>query len=88
MAILILFVLFFPETLRAVVGNGSIPARGLNRTAWSVISRQNRARQGLAPGNTEIKTERALRKEINPVRYERITHERVSAFFPSLDAFF
>ncbi|KAF8307811.1 MFS general substrate transporter, partial [Clavulina sp. PMI_390] len=38
--VFIFFVLFFPETLRSLVGNGSIPASGLNRTAWSVISQR------------------------------------------------
>lgn len=34
--LLIPVTLFFPETLRALVGNGSKPAHGLNRTVWSV----------------------------------------------------
>ncbi|KAF8307810.1 MFS general substrate transporter [Clavulina sp. PMI_390] len=45
-SVLVPFVLFFPETLRSLVGNGSIPAHGLNRTAWSIISRRWAARHG------------------------------------------
>ena len=34
--ILILFTL--PETARCLVGDGSIPARGINRTLWSILT--------------------------------------------------
>ncbi|KAF8307790.1 MFS general substrate transporter [Clavulina sp. PMI_390] len=30
-------IFFLPETLRSLVGNGSIPARGFSRSLWSVI---------------------------------------------------
>ncbi|GAA5956983.1 hypothetical protein JCM21900_006723 [Sporobolomyces salmonicolor] len=37
-------ILFLPETLRSLVGNGSIPARGLNRSLISIIQDRRRAR--------------------------------------------
>lgn len=58
---LIPLVLFFPETLRAIVGNGSIPARGLNRSAWSIIKGRKKGAQELA------EVEASVKKEINPV---------------------
>ncbi|GAA5891148.1 hypothetical protein JCM5296_004909 [Sporobolomyces johnsonii] len=41
---LVAIILFLPETLRSVVGNGSIPARGLNRSLISIIQDRRRAR--------------------------------------------
>lgn len=40
---LILMVLFFPETGRAIVGNGSAPANGINRTLMSCIVPRGRS---------------------------------------------
>lgn len=36
-ACLVLFMLLFPETCRKVVGNGSIPAKGINRSLFSYL---------------------------------------------------
>lgn len=44
--LLIPVILFFPETLRALVGNGSKPAHGLNRTVWSIMADAVRRRRG------------------------------------------
>jgi hypothetical protein len=33
--------LFLPETARSIVGNGSLPARGLNRTCYNFVGRPN-----------------------------------------------
>lgn len=41
---LILMVIFFPETGRAIVGNGSVPCKGINRTLISCIFPTPRAR--------------------------------------------
>ncbi|KAH7564316.1 hypothetical protein BM1_01363 [Bipolaris maydis] len=43
--LLILFVFFFPETCRKVVGNGSIPPRGVNRSVISCIQQRKRRKQ-------------------------------------------
>jgi multidrug resistance protein len=41
--LLVLFVLLFPETCRNVVGNGSIPARGVNQSVLSWWQHRKRA---------------------------------------------
>lgn len=40
--LLILFFFLFPETCRAVVGNGSIPATGINRSLFSYLQQSNK----------------------------------------------
>ncbi|GAA5828181.1 hypothetical protein JCM5353_007823, partial [Sporobolomyces roseus] len=42
--ILIAIVLFLPETLRSIVGNGSIPARGINLSLLSIWQERRRSR--------------------------------------------
>lgn len=43
-ALLVVFVFLFPETCRAVVGNGSIPAKGVSRSVLSCVQeRRNRS---------------------------------------------
>ncbi|KAN0110659.1 chloramphenicol resistance protein [Hyaloscypha variabilis] len=39
---LILIIIFLPETSRAIVGDGSIPAKGVNRTLFSYMSPRSR----------------------------------------------
>ncbi|GAA5840005.1 hypothetical protein JCM11251_006585 [Rhodosporidiobolus azoricus] len=48
---LLLIVLFLPETLRSLVGNGSIPARGINR---SLVSIWHEHRRRKAAGGREM----------------------------------
>ncbi|KAH6638424.1 major facilitator superfamily domain-containing protein [Boeremia exigua] len=43
--LLVLFTFLFPETCRNVVGNGSIPARGINRSVISCIQQRKLAKQ-------------------------------------------
>lgn len=43
--LLLLFVGLFPETCRAVVGNGGIPARGVDRSLFSYLVERRRRRQ-------------------------------------------
>jgi len=43
-AILVLVILFSPETLRSLVGNGSVPAKGVSRTVWSIYSTRRKER--------------------------------------------
>jgi hypothetical protein len=38
-----MFVIFFPETCRTVVGNGSIPARGINLSVLGYMAQRKRA---------------------------------------------
>ncbi|GAA5926950.1 MFS transporter [Sporobolomyces koalae] len=43
--ILVAIILFLPETLRSIVGNGSIPAKGMNLSLLSVWQKHRRARK-------------------------------------------
>ncbi|BGP33415.1 hypothetical protein JCM10296v2_005216 [Rhodotorula toruloides] len=47
---LLLIILFLPETLRSLVGNGSIPARGMNRSLVSVWQQRQRRRRAGGDG--------------------------------------
>ena len=42
--LLVVFTLFFPETCRNVVGNGSIPAKGINQSILGYIQQRRHAR--------------------------------------------
>ncbi len=48
--VLLLIVLFLPETLRSLVGNGSIAARGLNRSLVSIWQQRQLARKNRQAG--------------------------------------
>ncbi|GAA5888534.1 hypothetical protein JCM6882_008988 [Rhodosporidiobolus microsporus] len=47
---LLLILLFLPETLRSLVGNGSIPARGVNRSLVSIWQEHRRRKAAAAGG--------------------------------------
>jgi multidrug resistance protein len=47
--LLVIFTLFFPETCRTVVGNGSIPARGINLSVLGYLQQRKHSRKA----NTE-----------------------------------
>jgi multidrug resistance protein len=42
-ALLMIFIFFFPETCRNVVGNGSIPAKGINQSVLGYLKHRNLA---------------------------------------------
>jgi multidrug resistance protein len=76
--LLVLFIFLFPETCRSVVGNGSIPARGVNQ---SVISWwQQRGRQSPSGIDTEEETKPEKRKVAfpNPFATFKIVAEKES----------
>ncbi|KAI0109245.1 major facilitator superfamily transporter [Nemania sp. FL0031] len=53
---LLMIVLALPETARPIVGNGSIPATGLNRTLLSVLSSNCRGGRNKLPRDPAVKT--------------------------------
>ncbi|KAF8307791.1 MFS general substrate transporter [Clavulina sp. PMI_390] len=57
-------ILFFPETLRALVGNGSIPARGMSRSLWSIIKAAKQKAQDQSTTATVVPD--ARKKSGNP----------------------
>ncbi|KAI9781779.1 MAG: hypothetical protein M1839_005772 [Geoglossum umbratile] len=69
------FVLFFPETLRKLVGNGSIPAKGVNRTVVSVLRR----RASLPPNAVQQTGKRELQMP-NPMASLKVLFDRNTIF--------
>ncbi|KAI1123222.1 major facilitator superfamily transporter [Nemania abortiva] len=53
---LLIIVLALPETARPIVGNGSIPATGMNRTLLSVFSSSCRGGRNKTPGVANVGT--------------------------------
>lgn len=66
--VLVAHALFFPETLRSVVGNGSIPARGLNVTLWDLLTKHRKRGEDGNVKDEKLET-RAPRKGVSPVRF-------------------
>lgn len=76
LAVFVPSLLFMPETLRTLVGNGSIPAKGLNKT----VSRVIRGMRGRTTEEPDEETKRHMigngpKKDINPVRGYRIGYQ-------------
>ncbi|PVI01598.1 MFS general substrate transporter [Periconia macrospinosa] len=80
--LLVLFVFLFPETCRAVVGNGSIPARGVNRSLLSYIQeRKQRKSHTVTVQDQEEDTAPAEKPKFklpNPLKTLRILGEKES----------
>ncbi|KAH7109476.1 major facilitator superfamily domain-containing protein [Dendryphion nanum] len=79
--LLVIFAFFFPETCRNVVGNGSVPAKGVNRSIISYIQDRKKARtvqQDSESAQPTVQIE--WRKFIfpNPIRTLRILGEKES----------
>ncbi|UPX11210.1 uncharacterized protein EKO05_0001830 [Ascochyta rabiei] len=90
--LLISFAFLFPETCRNVVGNGSIPARGINQSVISCIQQRKLAKQS-APAeddheiNSDVKP--ARRKiSLNPLATLRILGEKESCIILLYNGFF
>ncbi|KAI5480593.1 hypothetical protein MNV49_000289 [Pseudohyphozyma bogoriensis] len=83
--VLILIVVFLPETLRAIVGNGSIPAQGVNRTVLSIFRTRNR------PPPEDTMTTPALPrktwKDVNPVSSLKLFREKDAIMVLTFNAF-
>jgi multidrug resistance protein len=88
--LLVLFIFLFPETCRNVVGNGSIPATGINQ---SVISWWQQRRKRLSLGvdaevERESKPERRKVAFPNPLATFKIIAEKESAIILLYNGFF
>ncbi|GAA5895632.1 MFS transporter [Sporobolomyces salmoneus] len=66
--ILIAIILFLPETLRSLVGNGSIPARGVNVSLLSLWQQHRRARESSTDALSVATIERPPKKTWKDVR--------------------
>ncbi|KAF1349330.1 MFS general substrate transporter [Lizonia empirigonia] len=90
--LLVLFAFLFPETCRNVVGNGSIPARGINRSVISCIQQRKLAKQSaLAEADHDTDTDaRPTKRKIslNPLATLRILGEKESCIILLYNGFF
>lgn len=86
--LLVLFIFLFPETCRKVVGNGSIPPTGVNRSVISCIQQRKLAKQ---LGNDDPRVERPEKTKVpfpNPMATLRILLEKESGIILLYNGFF
>lgn len=84
--LLFLFVLFFPETCRNVVGNGSIPATGVNQSVLSWWQHRRRAKD--PDVQQEPKPEKRKVGFPNPIETLKIIGEKESGIILLYNGFF
>ncbi|RDI81691.1 hypothetical protein Vi05172_g8319 [Venturia inaequalis] len=87
--LLILFSIFFPETCRNVVGNGSIPTRGVNRSVLGYL--QQRKRNADLESLASKKANNGEKRKLNipnPLRTLKILGEKESALVLLYNGFF
>ena len=81
--LLVIFTLFFPETCRNVVGNGSIPAKGINLSILGYIQQRRHAREAeddedVEHASIQLAAKRSKMKFPNPLRTLKILGEKES----------
>lgn len=89
--LLVVFAFLFPETCRNVVGNGSIPARGINQSVISWYQQHKLAKQSaLAADDHEAAVVRSAKTKIslNPLATFRILCEKESCIILLYNGFF
>jgi multidrug resistance protein len=91
--LLIIFVFLFPETCRNVVGNGSIPARGINRSVISCIQQRKIAKKSALvldkPDDDKQKPPPTKCKiSLNPLATLRILADKESCIILLYNGFF
>lgn len=79
--LLVVFALFFPETCRNVVGNGSIPAKGVNQSILGYLQHRKHARQANSADDASSVATKGKRKISipNPLKTLKILGEKESA---------
>jgi multidrug resistance protein len=88
--LLVLFALLFPETCRKVVGNGSIPAKGINQSLVSYLQRRNLSKNSPNPQPQDIqpKKTKVNWSSLNPLLTLRILAEKESCIVLLYNGFF
>ena len=88
--LLVVFGFFFPETCRNVVGNGSIPAKGVNQSVLGYIQQRRHARETESIHDDQSFTLQKKRKHNfpNPFEVTRILAEKESAILLIYNGFF
>ncbi|KAH7087224.1 major facilitator superfamily domain-containing protein [Paraphoma chrysanthemicola] len=87
--LLVLFVFLFPETCRKVVGNGSIPAKGINQSVISWWQQRRLAKQG--PSDIPDETTKLEKRKMslpNPMATFKIIAEKESGIVLLYNGFF
>ena len=77
----VIFAFFFPETGRNVVGNGSIPTRGLNRSVLGYVQQKRHRREAAAEEDNDSCLSPPPSQKIrvaNPLRTLRLLGEKLS----------
>ncbi|KAJ4345832.1 uncharacterized protein N0V89_011967 [Didymosphaeria variabile] len=76
--LLVIFIFFFPETCRSVVGNGSIPPTGVNRSFFSYLQERKERREAV-PGEEQLPPPEKRKFTFpNPLKTLRILGEKES----------
>ncbi|KAF1925372.1 MFS general substrate transporter [Didymella exigua CBS 183.55] len=87
--LLVIFVFLFPETCRNVVGNGSIPARGISQSVISWYQRRKLAKQSYpADHGAADATPAKAKVSLNPLATFRILCEKESCIILLYNGFF
>ncbi|KAL1604025.1 hypothetical protein SLS60_005617 [Paraconiothyrium brasiliense] len=86
--LLVIFVFFFPETCRAVVGNGSIPPTGVNRSFFSYLQERKERRESVSSGEQRSPHEKRKFMFPNPLKTLRILGEKESCILLLYNGFF
>jgi hypothetical protein len=90
--LLVIFVFLFPETCRNVVGNGSIPARGINRSVYSYLQAKKREKAAhLSPETASQRSSPPPKQKFkfpNPLVTLKILREKESFIILMYNGFF
>lgn len=88
--LLVVFVFFFPETCRNVVGNGSIPAKGVNLSILGYLQQRRHARETepLADSQSFVLAKKQKFNFPNPLATLKILGEKESCMVLLYNGFF
>jgi multidrug resistance protein len=86
--LLVVFAFLFPETCRNVVGNGSIPARGINQSVISCIQQRKLAKQSALDQDADDTPKSKSKISLNPLATLRILGEKESCIVLLYNGFF
>ncbi|KAF9736295.1 hypothetical protein PMIN06_008270 [Paraphaeosphaeria minitans] len=86
--LLLIFTFFFPETCRAVVGNGSVPPTGVNRSVLSYLRERRRRQECNIDDGGSTPPEKRKFSFPNPLMTLRILSEKESCILLLYNGFF
>ena len=88
--LLVVFAFFFPETCRNVVGNGSIPAKGLSQSILGYLQQRRHARdaESIADSQSFVLQKKTKLRFPNPLTTLKILGEKESCIVLFYNGFF